>query len=218
LGAGRWPGIDDDADHVFGDREVWRDMAYETRPTLVGDIAIGYAVSDDRKWITFAAAQRTSTGRIHLEVGYHEAPTPAAADRLIALVLRLDPCALVARAAPAPAATLRTPLLAASLEPEELTGPQYVEACGGMYDDAVNGLLSHSDDPRMNAAVDGAFSKLPGAVWQARTGGVISPLEAATCARQGLLIYGGLIGAPLGPAGDETYQDDDEFSVFDAAF
>ncbi|MEK0126635.1 hypothetical protein, partial [Bordetella pertussis] len=71
LGCGRWPRITDEGDHVFDTDdsdggEVWAAMAYEQRPVLVGDIAFGVAISEDRRWLTIAAAQYTASGQRHL--------------------------------------------------------------------------------------------------------------------------------------------------------
>lgn len=217
LGVGRWPfaaGLG--GPPIFGDAK-WADMAYEIAPDLQGDMAFGAAMSEDMRWITIAAAQRTADGRTHLEIGYHETPTPADADRLVRLILRLDPCCLMLRSK-SPILSLLPALVTKGIEPEVVTGPLYAQFCGGLYLDAVNGLLSHSDDPRLNTAVEGAQADEPGGVPQPRPGAVIVAFEAAILAWGGLVTFGSAAPAQQAPAGDENYQGEDEFDIFAAAF
>lgn len=223
LSVGRWPRLGDGSDPLLGDDEVWPAMTYEQSPVLVGDMALAVAMSEDRAWLSFAVAQWTAEGRIHLEVGYHEAPTPAATQRLVGLVTRLDPGCLAIRAA-GQAAAMLPDLGAAGIEPETLTVTQWVQAAGGFYDDAINGMLSHSGDPRLQAAINGAYSVSPGAPPKSRSGGVISPLEAAAVARWALLTFCGSAPPPASPSKGSRDKPSaprrsaDELDVFAVAF
>lgn len=218
LSAGRWPVLDGDGDPLFGDEGLWPTLAYEERPVLQGEIGFGVAMSEDRRWVTFAAAARTTTGRIHVEVGYHEAPDAATADRLVALIVRLDPCCLAIRSK-SPAMSLLPALVERGIEPETLTAAQYEQACGAFYDDAVNGLLSQSGDPRLTAAVNGAMTEVPGGVPKPRPGAVVSPLEAATVAHWGLATFGSAMPRSGAPAHeDDGVQVGDELDVMAVAF
>lgn len=199
LGRGDWPGGASDGKWYI-ESGLWSAMAYTDRPVLVGQVGIGVAMSDDRKWVTIAAAQHTADGRIHLEVGYHEAPTKAVVERVMRLIDAWDPCCLALRGGSKPEMALVTDLLAQRIEPETASGPQFAQACGGFYDDAVNGILSHSDDPRLATALASARSKNDGGVPEAVEGGWISPLDAAVLARWGLLTFGLDAPPPASPS------------------
>ncbi len=216
LGIGDWPEVNPDAEAYF-DLEQWAAME-DLDPQLIGQVALGVAMSDDRKWVTIAAAQRTSNGCIHLEVGYHEAPSKSAVDRIMRLISAWNPCCLVLRGGSAPEMALATDLLAEKIEPEKATTVQFTQACGGFYDDATNGLLSQVNDPRLTAALSGAHSKENGGVPEALPGGVVSPLYAAVLARWGLLMFGTAVYVPPAPAGGDLDEDvNEELDVF-AAF
>jgi hypothetical protein len=217
LSAGRWPTLEDDADPIFGDSELWSAMAYEQSPILQGPKALAVAMSEDRKFVTFGMAQRTAEGQIHLEIGYHETPTPAATERLVGLVLHFDPCCLVIRAK-SKAMSMAPDLAEAGIEPEAVSIQVWAQACGGFYDDAVNGLFSHSDDPRLNAAVTGARASTPGGPIEARSGAMISPLEVAILARWGLITFGAHVAAPPPSPSFDAVPENAEFDIMSAAF
>lgn len=110
-------------------------------------------------------------------------------------------------------------LLARGIEAETVSAAQFVGASGGFYDDAVNRMLSHSGDARIEAALDGAHSKQPGGEPLPDMGAVVSPLDAAILARWGLLMFGATVqgaGAPAEDDGDDDFVGD-ELDVF-AAF
>lgn len=217
LGRGDWPG-EREADDWYIDSELWSGMT-NANPVLVGQTAIGVAMSEDRKWVTIAAAQRTAEDRIHLEVGYHDAPTKAVVERLMRLIGAWDPCCLAFRGGKAPEMSLATDLLAQGIEPETASSTVFAQACGGFYDDAVNGILSHSDDPRLATALASARSKNDGGVPEAVEDGWISPLDAAVLARWGLLTFGFEQQGASAPAGDDvTNGAMDEFDALSAAF
>ncbi|WP_432793677.1 hypothetical protein [Rhodococcus ruber] len=210
LGRGLWP-VDEDAaapEYVI-DPQRWRDMT-NREATLGKKVALAIDMSPDRKWVSIAAAARTDAGRVHLEVGYHAAPGPGLVRLLLSLIDRWDPCALVIDKA-SPAYSLHPDLVAAGIEPEVTTAAQMVQACGGFYDDAVNENLSHTGDPLLASALEGATKRdLSGGGWAWNRKGnmTISPLVAATLAHWALKVYDVPKLMPAGPAFKPTASED----------
>jgi len=191
------------------DPDVWRDMRV-AEAKFGKRIALAIDMSPDRKWVSIAAAARTDAGRVHLEVGYHAAPGPGLVQILLSLIDRWDPCALVIDKA-SPAYSLHPDLVAAGIEPEVTTAAQMVQACGGFYDDAVNANLSHTGDPLLASALEGATKRdLSGGGWAWNRKGnmTISPLVAATLAHWALKVYDVPKPKPAGPAFKPTVSED----------
>lgn len=223
LSVGKWPRLDDGAERVL-DMEAWEAMGNANPALAGGPIALAVDMSADRLWCTIAAATRLTDRRVHLEIGYHERPGPAVVEKIVELVGKFDPCALVLNAT-SPAMSLLPDLKERGIEPECTSSSQLVQACGGFYDDAVNGQLSHTGDERLTRALDGVRKRDMaggGFGWDYRSPVNISPLQAATLARWGLLVFGLDEEKPpppapaLGESADELGADG--FDVFSAAF
>lgn len=189
LGPATWQVIEEGA---------WGDLV-DVEPNRTGPIAISIDATPKMDWWTVAAAQRTVSGTIHLEVGFHkQVPRSEVLSYVVGLVRRWKPCALVIDRK-SPAMILVPELLAAKIEPETTTAPQMVTACTGFYNDATHGDLSHVGDEVLAAAVEGATQRNVtggGWAWNRVTDAVISPLVAATLARWGLVEFGSLAAPP----------------------
>lgn len=172
--------------------EVWEAMGPklgEPAPTLTGTRVL--ALYREQGW-AIVAAQRTVSGRIHIEVGY-------AADDPAAVVVRKF---VDAYAAFAPDAVIVGRGAAAEVVPElELAGidvtvpnrTEEAQACGGFLSDALAGLLSHSGQDGLRTATASAFKhELPsgGFVWEVFDPASYAQLMGATLARWGLLKFG----------------------------
>ncbi|MFC9769499.1 hypothetical protein [Rhodococcus jostii] len=219
LGRGDWPVEATGEVEVIIDPDVWGAMA-STTTTLGKRVALAVDMSPDRKWISIAAAARTADGRTHVEVGYHAAPNSGAVKLLLSLVERWDPCALVMDRQ-SPAYSLHPDLVTAGIEPEVTSAAQIVQACGGFYDDAVAGLLAHTGDPLLTAALEGASKReLTGGgwAWDRKANMTISPLVAATLAHWALKVFDVQKPPPAAPAFEATSSGSDEFDVLSAAF
>ncbi|MFH5209261.1 hypothetical protein ACHIPZ_13805 [Antrihabitans sp. NCIMB 15449] len=100
--------------------------------------------------------------------------------------------------------------------------PQMVAACVGFLDDAIDGVLSHTNQPALTDAVaDAAKRTLPGGdwAWDRAADGVISPLVAATLARWGLLTFGSVAAGPAPkPDFDEIHDSTDQFDALAVGF
>lgn len=219
LGRGDWPVEETDAEteHVI-DLEQWSDMA-DAAPVLAGSIAIAVDMTPDRKWCSIAAAQRVKNDGIHVEVGFHQAPSDEVVPFILRLIEQWEPCALVIDKQ-SPAMTLVNPLLQAGVEAETTSSTEYVQACGNFYDDAVNKKLSHTGDPLLQGALEAAQWRdlAGGRAWNRKGQAQISPLVATTLAHYGLLTFGSrIVVPPASPAMDTDLMDVDELDLM-AAF
>lgn len=209
LGRGDWP-QDKLAIPAVISAKVWEDMA-DRDQKLVGPVAMAMSMTPlspgREQKLSIAVASHTADDRIHVEVGYHDVAAGAVA-AIKGIVARLQPCALVIDSTD-PAMSLVADLLAADIEPETTSAAQKVQACGGFYQDAVAAKLVHTGDPLLADAVGAAGRReVKGGGW-AWQGAGLSPLEAATLARWGLLTFGARALPPaLPPAAvpaEQTY-------------
>lgn len=221
LGRGDWPVEVEVTSWAVIPEEKWVAME-DHNPKLTGTIALALDLTPDRQWWTIAAAQRTTNGKIHVEVGYHQAGAHKAIAAYLKLLVQLwDPCALVIdRKSPA---MVIVPFLAAmNIEPETTTAPQMVQAAGGFYDDAMGELLTHTDQRILTEAVAGATKReLPGGDWAwDRTGdALVSPLIVASLARWALITFGSTVKVPpASPAFERRPTATNELNVLSAAF
>ncbi|OZC80198.1 terminase [Rhodococcus sp. 06-418-5] len=215
---GIWPPDTDadDTEHVI-DLEQWSDMG-KAAPALTGSIALAVDMTPDRKWCSIAAAQRVADGAVHVEVGFHQAPSDEVVPFIIRLIERWEPCALVIDKQ-SPAMTLVNPLLQAGIEAETTTTTEFVQACGNFYDDAVNAKLSHTGDPLLYGAIEAAHWRdlAGGRAWNRKGQAQISPLVAASLAHYGLLTFGSrVVVPPASPAMDTDLMDVDELDIMGA--
>ena len=67
----------------------------DPRSQLVGRVAFGLDVSPDRAWASIAAAGRRADGLTHVELVDHQPGTGWVVDRLVELVERHSPVAVV---------------------------------------------------------------------------------------------------------------------------
>lgn len=219
LGRGDWP-VDEEAveiEHII-DLDEW-DGLLDPAPVFEGPVCLAVDMSPDRKLVAIAAAQRTSAGKVHLEVGYFSAPGTGLVPMLVRLVDRAGACALVIDRQ-SPAKSLLVPLEQAGIEAEATTAGQYAEACGGWYDDVEAAGISHNGDPLIHDAIESAgWRDLAGSrVFDRRGMHSIAPLVAITEAHYGLMAFGGrVVVPPASPAVDEVADVVEELDIM-AAF
>lgn len=191
LGRGLWPVPKEDIPPLIAP-ELWEAMRNPS-PQLVGPVALAMDMTPDRQWLTIAAALWTTAGRVHVEIGYHGPNTRGMVGRIVNLVTRMDPCALVIDKV-SPAFSLKSDLLTAGLEPTITDTSEIAAATGDFYDKVQQQLLDHTGDPVLVDAVAGAVKRdMSGGGWawdRKGTTNVISPLVAATLATWGLLRFG----------------------------
>lgn len=190
LGIGDWPVPVDEMPSLIP-VEVWEAMK-NPHPVLVGSISLGLDMTPDRSRLAIVAAQWTTAGRVHLDLGYWAAPGPLVLPYLAGLVARWDPvCVVIDRNSPA--FSYVDDLLNLGIEATVTGTAEHAAACGGFYDDSIGTRLGHTGDPDLADAVDGATKKqLPGGgwVWERLGPHPIAPVTAASGARWGLIKFG----------------------------
>lgn len=177
------------------DREIpaqkWTDMR-NPAPKLTGPRVL--VVTREATW-AITAAQRTTDGRIHLEVGYAD---DISADEVVRKLAEAytawNPAALiVARGA---ADEVRPQLEGAGMDVTVPNRTEEAQACGGFLSDALAGLLSHGGQQGLADAVANAAKRdLPptsggGFVWEVVDAASHAQLMGATLARWALLKFG----------------------------
>ncbi|GAA3963002.1 hypothetical protein [Gordonia caeni] len=190
LGRGDWP--EPEAVHVSCfDADGWLDMT-DLSPSLTGSICVSVArAPKGGKWAV-GAAQRTTDGRKHIEIGLFRA---AGLDEVVEFVEELveawDPGAVVVDPR-SPASAIIPRLTEAGIEPETASTPQMAAWSGGFLEDALAGDLSHTDQPALTDGVAAVAQRvLPQGdfVWSRTDDGSATPVEAATLAVGGLIEF-----------------------------
>ena len=155
LGQGSWPPDESEIGAVIS-AEVWASMAATTPPELTGPIVVAVDRSIDRKTWAICAAQRTTEGRIHLEVSpyQHLSSSDDVVEKLIELVCEWDP-SVIAIDQRSAAAVIAPTLEAVGIAPEMANTMQAVLAAGAFLDAVEAGTISHSSQAALN---DGAVS------------------------------------------------------------
>src|SRR5574337_301242 len=189
LGIGDWPSFDSEIRSAI---TGWSECV-DVGPELVGSRVIAVHRSRDRSCWAVVAAQMTTAGRVHVEVGPVRSGSHAVvAEYLVAKVADWNPVALVFDRKNG--ATVLEPLLVErGIEPQVTNTADMAHACGGFFDDALIGRVSHSDQDVLNAAVGCAVMReLPGGdfAWKEDDAGVAAPLVAASLAHWALRRFG----------------------------
>ncbi len=187
LGWGDYPPPENQRESEIN-AEAWRAMR-NPAPELTGPRVVVLCREDT--W-AIVAAQRTTAGKIHLEVGYAEdVPAAVVVAKLVDVYTAWDPSALiVARGA---AAEVVPELEALGIEAIVPNRTEEAQACGGFLSDAQSVLMSHSGQAGLTAAVERAVkNELPsgGFVWEVVDVASHAQLTGATLARWALLKFG----------------------------
>lgn len=190
----------EDADGVVIDPESWR-LLSDPRSEAADPVAFAVDVTPDRSTTAVAAAGRRSDGLLHVEMVEHRKGTGWVVPRLLELVEKWAPCAVVVDPAGAAGAFIpemeengvRVKPDAGEARLELATSREYAQACGGLADAVVNRRLRHMGTGELDAAVEGARPRDLGEawVWHRKDSSVdISPLVAVTLASHGFAVYG----------------------------
>ncbi|MGH3097879.1 MAG: hypothetical protein ACRDMV_18000 [Streptosporangiales bacterium] len=194
---GIWP-MDAGSSEV--DAERWRLLA-DPSSAVTDPVAVGVDVRPDRSGAVVAVAGRRGDGLSHVEVVERRKGTHWLVARLVDLVEKWAPCAVVVD--PGSAAGGFIPQLeehgvcvkpdAGQTRLELVTSRQVAQASGAFATAVADETLRHLGQPELHDAVDGAATRRLGDAWtwDRKTSGVdISPLVAATLALHGFAVYG----------------------------
>lgn len=229
LGIGDWPTLDDALDKPLAGS--WEPLA-DDEPTLAAPFPQTIGIDRDpqtRVW-GIGAAQRTTRGGVHVEIGYSDtASVTDMAKRVIDLVTDADPIALVIDQH-SPAAALKPYLIEAGIEPHMTNAPELALACEGIVEAALAGAahLTHSGQKILDdSALSATTRELPGGrfAFDRPPGGSIVQLMGVTLAHWALLTFGSAPKSPPPPMADKvesSHVDEsntaDEFDAMSAPF
>jgi hypothetical protein len=172
------------------DAKTWARLA-DAKSEMTDPVAFAVEVSWDRTHTSISAAGHRKDGRAHLELVDRRPGTSWAVDRLVELDKRWKPKAIVVDPG-SPAGALITGLQEAGIEPLLVTGREFAQACGWVYDCAQpkEDLIRHRGQSELAAAVDTARKRPLGDLWAWDRRAVsevdVSPLVAATLALFGV--------------------------------
>jgi hypothetical protein len=191
LGWGDYPPDESDVGSPIPET-VWADMR-NPGVELAGARTIAVHRSRNRRVWSIVAAQWSSDGRVHVEVGpSRSGHHTEIAEYLVTKVADWNPSALAIDRRNS-AAVLEPLLIEAGIEPSMMGTPDIAHASSGFLDAALAGMLSHSDQEIFNdAVVSATMRELPGGdfAWAEDDGGVAGPLVGASQAHWALLKFG----------------------------
>jgi hypothetical protein len=180
-----WPGSIP-ADWLVIAEQAWRALA-DPGSEAVDPVAFAADVTPERSHAAIAVAGRRGDGLGHGEVVDHRPGTGWVVGRLVELVGRWHPCAVVVDPT-GPAGSLLAPLEAAGVEVVRPSAREMAQAAGDLFDAVAQGTLRVVPRPALDAAVAGAQQRPLGDSWAWARKGLsvdICPLVALTLARWG---------------------------------
>lgn len=168
------------------DSATWRALVDE-KSAAEDPVSFAADMTPDRAFSSIAVSGRRRDGRMHVEIVENARGSEWVVPRLLELRAKWKPCAVVVDGA-GPAGSLIAPLEAAGVEVLKPSARDAAQACGALYDAAMQGHLRHRDQAELNAALAGAKRRELGDAWAWARKNVsvdISPLVAATLALWG---------------------------------
>jgi hypothetical protein len=170
-------------DGVFND-DQWDALA-DASSVLVDPVCFGVDVSLDRSWSAISVAGKRDDGLTHVELVEYRRGTSWVVERMVELVARWSPAAVVVDGG-GPAGSLLADLDAARVAVTLTSARDVAQACGGFYDAVDGGFIRHLGQPELSAAALSARRRPLGDAWawgrKSSTDVDISPLVSATLA------------------------------------
>jgi phage terminase large subunit-like protein len=184
----QWPDEQPAAEWLVITEGDWQ-VCLDPRSQHVGRVAFGLDVSPDRAWASIAAAGRRGDDLTHVELVDHQPGTGWVVPRLVQLVERHSPVAVVVDPGSATGALLPA-LDAAGVETVRTTARDVAAASAAMFDACQpdQASLRHIGQPALTAAVAGAVQRPLGDGWTWNRRGAtvcITPLVACSLAAWG---------------------------------
>lgn len=192
---GWWPVAE--AHELVIPRASWQaNFIDPSQPSWTGVPMWAVDVSPDRAWASIGLAAKSYDGeaRAFMEVIDHEEGTAWVVARLVNLASRFGG-RKVAIDGSGSASALDKDLTDAGFDVVRLSARERADACGGLYDDAIQGKVHYLDDPTLNDALTSAskVNVYGGEAWifsRGKSRADITPLYAATLARYAYVKYG----------------------------
>ena len=166
--------------------DIWNELTDEASQPL-DPVAFSYDITPDRSKAAIAVGGKRDDGKFHVEVVDERRGTGWVVPRLIELYQSQQPSAIVCDPA-GPAGSLLPDLERAGIPVVVINAKEHAQACGMLYDAAMQGTVHHLGDPTLTAALDGAVKRPLGDAWawSRKTSSVdIAPLVAVTLALWG---------------------------------
>ena len=170
---------------------LWKRLADPLSKAL-DPVAFAIDTSPDRRATAIGAAGRRADGLLHVEVVEHRSGSGWVVARVLELVARHEPCAVVVDPA-SPAGAFIADLEKEGVEVLKLSARETAHAHGAFRNDAANNRLRHLNQPELNAALAGAAVRnlSDAQAWSRKDSSVdISPLVAVTAAAYGFAVNG----------------------------
>jgi len=159
-------------------KDAWRDAA-DPNSSLVDPVAFAVTLSTDRQWATIAAAGRRADGLSHIELVDRRQGTGWVIPRLVDLVARWKPCAVVIDKG-SPASSLAAEAEEALIELTPIQTRDVAAAAGALYDGIAGSpaldpdtgelgrdprVIRHRAQPDLTTAVAGAVKRSLSSQW-----------------------------------------------------
>ncbi|WP_182112898.1 hypothetical protein [Actinotalea sp. JY-7876] len=172
-------------------RLAWNDLKVdEDKADWTGEPVWCVDVAPERDWTSIGFAAKTPGARAHLEVIDHEQGPPHWAVRRLVQLRGLLGGNVVAIDGQGGAGALEKDLEREGFIVQRLSLRDKVDACGGLYDDALSGLIKHMGDSVLDGALFSAVKRYTGdawTFWRGKSLKDITPLYAVTLARHVLV-------------------------------
>jgi hypothetical protein len=181
LGVGDWPDTANEGDVIS--LEQW-DALTDEKSAVADPICFAFDVTPERSAATISAGCYREDGLGHIETIDHRRGVRWLLDRLVELVDRHQPAAVVCDGA-GPAASLVDQLEERGITVTVTTAKDLANACGLIFDLVEEEGLRHRGTSDIRAAIRGAKTRTLGDAWawSRKSSAVdISPLVAATLA------------------------------------
>jgi phage terminase large subunit-like protein len=143
-------------------------------------------MTKDQSMVSISSAGSTKAGKTRIEVAYHGSVF-GAVDELARMVLEHEPTQVILDPK-APAGSLIADIRKAGINLTTVSAQEFAQACGGFFNMATDGTLSHLSDPLLNGELEAAKTKNLGDawVWDRLKSPDITCLVAATLAAWGI--------------------------------
>lgn len=191
-GLGIW---DDDAAVSVVSLDRWAELV-DVEPARPDPVVFVVEVSPDRKWGSVMLAGARHDGATHVQLVESNRGASWLVPRVVELVAKWRPRAVVIRAG-SPAAALSPGLSTAGVEPVLLSPTDFGSACGLFADKVADGTVCHDGQPLLEVAIRGARERKRGEtkVWEPKGETDVSPLLGVVA---GVFVLARQASAPAG--------------------
>jgi len=182
LSVGDWPATDGSSASVIS-AELWASLVDRLSVPL-DPVCLAFDVTPDRSSSSIGIASTRSDGMFHVEVVACAPGTGWVVARVMEIVAKHAPSAVVCDAS-GPAASLLPEFMRNGVFVDAVSAKDHTAACGVFFDAVQQATLRHLGSPELVSAVRGASTRSLGEAWawsRKNSSVDISPLVAVTLA------------------------------------